>query len=512
MNATAHLSQPEIRSLLLSKDAIDDREDMVRHVGQCSHCQQSMETVAADPDFWCKATKWLNETDLASRPSDALSSNEVASDPEELMTELLDAPSHPELLGSVPGYDIECEIGRGGMGVVFKAFDQKLHRTVAIKFLSPHLASNGTARQRFAREARAVAAVFHPNVIAVHGVSSHRDVPYLVMPYVSGPSLQRLIDQHGPLEEKELIRIALQITAGLSAAHLQGLVHRDIKPANVLVEADVSRVSVTDFGLARAIDDASMTQSGMFLGTPNYMSPEQATGRQIDARSDLFSLGSVMYFLATGRLPFRAESPVCVLHRITHDQPVSVAELNSEISTTTCQIIGRLLSKDCDSRFASAADLHGVLQHQLAHLNHPTQKSPPVVSSRSSRGLRVKVGLAAGVVIVLLWAGAFAINPDDGSGLGNSVEKGKSAPAASPASLPVEAQRAEKQAEQDASASQADATQTASEAEQRRESAAKSSVVPKAPAAPVPPTPLKPPTIKAKHSFWRWMSGWLLGS
>ncbi len=461
MNALRHLNPVQIRSLLADDNDAPDQERLVRHVGECAQCQESLETIAAKPDVWQKATEWFSESDLASRSVEASSfDEEVASAPDASMVDVLDAPSHPELLGSIPGYDIEREIGRGGMGVVFKAFDHRLHRTVAIEFLSPQLATNGTARRRFAREARAVAGVFHPNVIAVHGVSSHRDIPYLVMPFVSGPSLQRLVDQRGTLNEKELIRIATQITAGLSAAHLQGLVHRDIKPANILVEADVSRVSVTDFGLARAIDDASMTRSGMFLGTPNFMSPEQATGGRVDARSDLFSLGSAMYFLATGHLPFRAESPVCVLHRITHDQPTPVADLNNEMSATTCQIIERLHSKDCDRRFASAADLHGVLQQQLAHLNHPTQ-TPQAL------------------------------------------------PPAQQAASPVESERTAQQAEETAQASLADAIRQARKAERARQLGDAPTEAPKAPVAPA--APANPPSMTANEAFWKWLTGWIVG-
>ena len=149
------------------------------------------------------------------------------------------------------------------MGVVLKASDQSLDRTVAIKVLAPHLASSGAARKRFAREAKAAAAVLHPNVIAIHSVSNDEALPYLVMPYVRGTSLQKRLDRDGPLSLQEILRIGAQIAAGLAAAHAQGLVHRDIKPANILLEHGIERVTITDFGLARAADDATITHSGM---------------------------------------------------------------------------------------------------------------------------------------------------------------------------------------------------------------------------------------------------------
>ena len=213
------------------------------------------------------------------------------------------------------------------MGVVFKGFDRELNRSVAIKFLAPHLAHSGTARKRFEREARAAAAVVHPNVIPIHGVSSTNNYPYIVMPLASGRSLQTHIDRQGPMELKDIVRVAIQIAAGLNAAHHHGLIHRDIKPANILIEKDVSRVMITDFGLARAADDVAMTQTCWLAGTPHYMSPEQAKGLAIDHRSDLFSLGSLIYFMATGREPFRAEKPVAVLHKICNDQPLSLIHI-----------------------------------------------------------------------------------------------------------------------------------------------------------------------------------------
>src|SRR5207247_2351531 len=171
-------------------------------------------------------------------------------------------------------------------GTVLKALDQKLHRVVAIKVLAPAYAANGAARKRFIREARTAAAIKNDHVVAIYGVQDEADPPYLVMEIIDGISLQDKIDKKGPLSIKEILRIGLQTAEGLAAAHKQGLVHRDIKPANILLENGVERVKITDFGLARAVDDASMTQSGTVAGTPMYMSPEQAAGEMIDHRSD----------------------------------------------------------------------------------------------------------------------------------------------------------------------------------------------------------------------------------
>ena len=181
----------------------------------------------------------------------------------------------PTSLGRVDDYEVLDVIGQGGMGIVARVHDPQLNRLVAIKFLAPHLATSAAARQRFAREAQAAAAVVHPHVIPIHLVNGSRDIPYLVMHYVAGDSVQQRIDRIGPLPLKDILRIAMQTARGLAAAHEQGMIHRDVKPSNILLENGVERVVLGDFGLARAADDASLTHSGVIAGTPDYMSPEQ---------------------------------------------------------------------------------------------------------------------------------------------------------------------------------------------------------------------------------------------
>src|SRR5205807_4379481 len=181
-----------------------------------------------------------------------------------------------------------------------------------------------TARRRFGREAKAGAAVCHDHVVTIHAVEEDKPVPYLVMQCVAGASLQDKLDRDGPLGVTEILRIGLQTAEGLAAAHKQGLVHRDIKPANILLENGVERVKITDFGLARTADDASVTQSGMVAGTPMYMSPEQAEGLPIDYRSDLFSLGTLLYVMSTGVPPFRASGTMAILKRVVEETPRSM--------------------------------------------------------------------------------------------------------------------------------------------------------------------------------------------
>ena len=183
------------------------------------------------------------------------------------------------------------------MGLVFKAHDSELNRPVAIKLLAPYLSGNGSARKRFAREARAAAAVVDEHVVAIHNVESDDDpekAPFLVMKYIAGGSLQQRLDREGPLDVCEVLRIGMHTARGLAAAHSQGLIHRDIKPSNILLDEGVERALLTDFGLARAEDDACLTRSGFQPGTPHYMSPEQVRGETIDGRSDLFGLGCLL--------------------------------------------------------------------------------------------------------------------------------------------------------------------------------------------------------------------------
>ena len=245
-------------------------------------------------------------------------------------------------------------LGRGGFGVVLKAFDEMLHRVVAIKVMAPQLAATSPARKRFLREARAAAAIRHDNVVGIHAVED-QPIPYLVMEYIAGETLQQKLDRIGPLEVSEVLRIGQQIASGLAAAHALGLIHRDIKPANILLEGGVEpRVKITDFGLARAADDASLTQSGVIAGTPLYMAPEQAKGEAIDQRADLFSLGSVLYVMCSGRPPFRASTTLAVLKRVAEDTPRPIREIIPEVPNWLCAIVARLHAKKPEDRFASA--------------------------------------------------------------------------------------------------------------------------------------------------------------
>ena len=354
---------------------------------------------------------------------------------------MLGPTDDPRMLGRLGTYEIAGVIGRGGMGWVLKGFDAALNRYVAIKVLAPHLAASGSARKRFDREAKAAAAVVHDNVISIHSVAAWNGLPYLVMPYVPGESLEKRLGRQGPLAVTEILRIGVQMASGLAAAHAQGLVHRDIKPANILLELGVERLKITDFGLARAVDDASLTRTGVIAGTPQYMSPEQARGESVDARSDLFSLGSVLYAAGTGRPPFRAETTFGILRRITDSEPRPVREINPEIPTWLAAIISRLHAKNPAARFQSAEEVADLLGKCLAHVQQPTVVLLPEVvvtepaceGSASKRLWRARLRPARSIVIAavavtallvgILWATLAGRNRSEGDA--DSGQSGK---------------------------------------------------------------------------------------
>jgi serine/threonine protein kinase len=343
-------------------------DETARHLETCPRCRERLNDLSGVDPLVAEACEALRDRgdqrlDLdAPSPSvvvavESLMGEDSPIDCETVSLDFLEPGRHPELLGRIGRYDVERLIGAGGMGVVLKGFDTELHRVVAIKVLLPHLANSAAARRRFAREAQAAAAVVHEHVIPIYNVETEGAVSFLVMQFVPGHSLQARVDEQGPLESRDVLRIARQAAAGLAAAHAQGVVHRDVKPANILLEESVDRVLISDFGLARTVDDASLTHTGILLGTPHYMSPEQASGQSVDPRSDLFSLGAVLYFMCTGRPPFRADSSMAVLNRICHEPHRPVDEINPDVPIELAEAIDRLLAKHPAQRFSSAQDL-----------------------------------------------------------------------------------------------------------------------------------------------------------
>ncbi|QDT54912.1 Serine/threonine-protein kinase PrkC [Caulifigura coniformis] len=369
------------RPLQFLEGALSDADQSAfeTHLESCPICRASLESKAGDVQAWSEVREYLSSFgEDADATRDAVQeSSEIGDHGITAVLKLLAPTDDPAMVGRLAGYEIVGVIGCGGMGVVLKGFDARLNRFVAIKLLAPHLAASASARRRFAREAKAAAAVVHENVVAIHGVSEFQGLPYLVMPYVKGESLQKRLDRSGPLGVSEVLRIGRQIAAGLAAAHAQGLIHRDVKPANILLEENVDRLQLTDFGLARTVDDASETRTGIIAGTPQYMSPEQARGDALDTRSDLFSVGSVMYTMCAGRPPFRAETPYGILRRITDDTPRPLTEVNPDTPGWLEAIVGKLHSKEPADRFVSCEELAETLEQCLAHVRQPATVGLP---------------------------------------------------------------------------------------------------------------------------------------
>jgi WD40 repeat protein len=362
------------------------------HLEGCACCQQTLEELAGGTDAWSAAARHLG----GEPAEDGASLRRVLADLEADEPAAEAVPGEPDWAGGLGHYKVLGVLGRGGMGVVLKGFDRALHRVVAIKVMAPQLAGSAGARKRFVREARAAAAVRNEHVVNIHAVEDVSRLPYLVMEYIAGKSLQQRIDRDGPLGLEEILRIGTQVARGLTAAHAEGLIHRDIKPANILLENGVERVKITDFGLARAADEGGASQNGVVAGTPQYMAPEQARGEPLDPRADLFSLGSVLYAMCTGQPPFPAGPTLAVLRDVCEGTPRPIEEVNPAVPGWLTEIVARLHAKDPARRFASAAEVADLLAERLAQLRRPASSAVRLVPRRR----RLLIAAAALLVIV----------------------------------------------------------------------------------------------------------------
>jgi uncharacterized protein (TIGR03067 family) len=439
-------SEYDLRKLIDGGATPEEQSALAEHLDACADCRTALDRLTAGRESWVDVRRQLADSPEPASPAlaDAMNkleadagSAETSAEPKraaERKLDFLDPPEVPGHLGRLGHYEVLEVVGQGGMGIVLRAQDTKLQRIVAIKVMLPELAARAEARRRFIREARAAAAVTHEHVVTIHEVQEDHAPPYLVMQYVAGRSLQDRLDACGALELKEILRIGMQAASGLAAAHAQGLVHRDIKPANILLENGIERVKITDFGLARAADDARLTQSGVVTGTPQYMSPEQAGGKGVDHRADLFSLGGVMYAMCTGYAPFRASTSMAVLKKVCDESPRPIRELNPELPDWIAGIVEKLMAKEPKQRFQSAADLASLLGQHLAHLQQPAVFPQPAEvarplaarpsdpAGRSSLALPILLLVAPFVLVpVLMFANQFIGQGNPLAGVGGAI-------------------------------------------------------------------------------------------
>ena len=273
----------------------------------------------------------------------------------EELYDFLAPPQGPDEIGRLGSYRILKVLGAGGMGVVFQAEDPQLERLVALKAMMPALAASATAKKRFLREAKSAAAIKHDHIVSIYQVGEDRGVPFLAMEFLTGEALAERLEREARLPLADVHRIGREVASGLAAAHESGMIHRDIKPGNLWLEGPRGRVKILDFGLARTEkDDAQLTKSGAIVGTPAFMAPEQAEGKAVDARCDLFSLGCVLYRMSTGQLPFKGTDTMSTLLALVSDDPAPPREVNPEVPPALSDLVMRLLAKNPAHRPESA--------------------------------------------------------------------------------------------------------------------------------------------------------------
>ncbi len=395
----------------------EEQAQLILHLDHCAVCQRRLDDLAGANPALLEAARALRDNSFANEALLRTVLDELGNSVN-LLTQFCAGdgrtvsrppplPSFVNLLGPLDDYAVTQVLGLGGMGQVLKAYDRALKRWVAIKALGPHLAHDAVARLRFAREAQGAAAVRHENVITIHSVRESNGLPYFVMEYVGGGSLQDYLDRGHTADWRTIARLGAEIAEGLAAAHAQGLIHRDIKPSNILLQyvggsdrgnspcpdgepvspADLAayRAKIGDFGVVRVADEARLTDTGLIAGTPMYMAPEQVQGEELDARADLFSLGSVLYTLCTGREPFRGDSPIAVIRQVSETTPQPIRTINPAIPLWLAAVVERLHAKRPDDRFSSAAEVSQLLRYNLEHPDRPrlVQAGQPRSKARS---------------------------------------------------------------------------------------------------------------------------------
>jgi serine/threonine-protein kinase len=321
-------------------------------------------------------------------------------------------------------YDVEELVGHGGMSSVYKAKDSLLERHVALKILHEQYSADDDFVERFKREARSVAQLQHPNIVTVIDRGEENGRQFIVFEYIDGENLKEHVVRNGRLDVREALEIAVEVARGLAFAHEQGLVHRDVKPQNILLNGD-GRAKVTDFGIARTVDVDGMTQTGTVLGTSNYIAPEQASGERVDAHSDVYALGVVLYELLAGEVPFPGESFVAVAMKHLHEPAPNLLDVRRDVPLRVAAAVDRALEKDPDQRFPTMDAFAAELEACLAELEHgPDGDATMVIPSRQRAPRRRKqvsrwpigIGLLALLAVAAIVIGLLAFGHSNNDG------------------------------------------------------------------------------------------------
>jgi len=326
-----------------------------------------------------------------------------------VVTETLQTPVKELTTGSIfaSRYQIIEELGHGGMGKVYRALDKKLNEEVALKLIKPEIALDKGALERFSNELKLARKIRHKNVCQMFDLGEDQGTRYITMEYVHGEDLKQLIRKVGRLSPGQAVGIARQVCDGLEEAHKLGVVHRDLKPQNIMVDED-GKARIMDFGIARSLSGKSITGAGVMIGTPEYMSPEQVEGKEVDQRSDIYSLGVILYEMVTGRLPFIGETPISVAHKQKYEAPEDPKHLNAQLPEDLSRVILRCLEKDKEKRYQSAEELHAELtrlEEEIPTAERAIPKKKPTKSGEIAAGTGkinwVKIGLYAGAIVIL---------------------------------------------------------------------------------------------------------------
>ncbi|MEM7557707.1 MAG: serine/threonine-protein kinase [Planctomycetota bacterium] len=402
-------SEQELRQFAMGLLSAERESAVAKYVDECRACQGFLDSLDRTPEevSWSEyETHSPFDSDALRRELNGLKKTPSPEVHAKVFTDIQPWLEPGEAIGRFDKFELlEC-VGRGGMGIVFRARDCRLNRVVALKVLSPSMLADPTAASRFRREAQSAASIDHSAVVAVHSVSELRDLPYLVMEYVEGESLQGYLERVKSPPIAKVIEIAKQCAEALAAAHAAGVVHRDVKPANILLEKNTGRVKLTDFGLARGLEASSLTQTGLLVGTPEYVAPEQVQGKPVDYRADLFSLGCVIYVMCTGKVPFSGPSIMSTLNSVCHGESIPISEIVPAAPDWLSELVEQLLAKEPEQRPASAAAV--VQRLELG----PAAERPKPIKKKASplRPSKLLWGLAACVLLAAIggigyWAG-----------------------------------------------------------------------------------------------------------